>query len=118
MTDRIPLGNLTADALASLYDERDQYATALKRIRDRRKGTRELELLGVRRFGEDETTPVVIDGREPCGLFSDHARLGCLGLPYTDRAGQYGLIHLTAADALRLADLLRAMSDTAEEPNR
>jgi hypothetical protein len=31
MTDRIPFGDLTADALDALYDERDQYATALKR---------------------------------------------------------------------------------------
>lgn len=115
MTTRIALDDMTSDQLDALYAERDQYAAALKRVRDRRRGTRELELLGVRRFGEDETTPVVIDGREPCGLFSDHARLGCLGLSYTDRAGQYGLIHLTAADALRLADLLRAMSDTAKE---
>lgn len=115
MTDRHTVDTITNDALNALYDERDQYAAALKRVRDRRKGCRELELLGVRRFGEAQTTPVVIDGREPCGLFSDHARLGCLGLSHTDRAGQYGLIHLTAADALRLADLLRAMSDTAKE---
>lgn len=105
---------ITDAELDALYAERDQYAAAIKRIRDRRKGTRELELLGVRRFGEDETTPVVIAGREPCGLFSDHIRLGCLGLSYTDRAGQYGLIHLTTDDALRLADLLRAMADTRE----
>ncbi|MGW2090385.1 hypothetical protein [Streptomyces sp. NPDC001880] len=118
MSDRIRLDDLTSTDLDALYDRLDQHANALKRVRDRRNESRELELLGVRRFGEAEATPILIDGRRPCGLFSDHVRLGCLGLSYTDRAGQYGLIHLTTADALRLADLLRAMAAAAEEPTR
>ncbi len=72
-----------------------------------------LTLLGVRRYSEPgETTPITVQSRHACGLFSDHVRRGCVGLSYTDQRGGYGLIHLTTADALRLSDLLRAMADT------
>jgi hypothetical protein len=110
----VSLHKLEAEARA----QRDEYRAALHRIRDRRKEPRNLELLGVRRFSEPgETTPVVIDGRDACGNGrpSDHIRLGCIGLSYTDRAGQYGLIHLAVADADRLADLLHAMAGSAPE---
>lgn len=115
MTDRIRLDGLTSDQLDALYDERDRLAAALKRIGDRRKNPLPLDLLGVRRFAEPETTPVAIDGRETCGLFSDHVRRGCVGLSYTDRRGGYGLIHLTPEDAERLADLLHAMASPGSE---
>ncbi|MGW2520485.1 hypothetical protein ACWC09_26420 [Streptomyces sp. NPDC001617] len=99
--------------------QRDQYLAALRRIKARRTEPRTLELLGVRRFGEfGETTPVVIGGRDACGdgRPSDHIRLGCIALSYTDRAGQYGVIHITSADARRLADLLHAMADEDSPP--
>ena len=72
-----------------------------------------LTLLGVRRYSEDgQTTPITVQSKHVCGVFSDHVRNGCLGLSYTDQRGGYGLIHLTTGDALRLSDLLRAMADT------
>jgi len=78
--------------------------------------TGEVQILGVRRFGEDGLTPVVIDGKRVCGTVSDHIRNGCIGLEvtYPGRGGT-GLFHLTSADALRLSDLLRAMASTNEE---
>ncbi|MGW7636125.1 hypothetical protein [Streptomyces decoyicus] len=105
--------NNQPETIDSLRAERDQYRAALHRIRDRRKQAHTLDLLGVRRFSEPgETTPIVIGGRDACGngLPSDHIRQGCIGLSYTDRAGGYGLIHLTPDDAQRLADLLHAMA--------
>jgi hypothetical protein len=66
------------------------------------------QLLGVRRWGEDITTPVVADTRHACnGECIGH---GCIGLEI--RSGWYALVHLTSADALRLSDLLRAMAET------
>jgi hypothetical protein len=73
--------------------------------------TREtVALVGVRRWGEDETTPVVIDARAACGTWSDHRARGCIGIEIDNGRGASGLLHLTADDALRLADLLRAMA--------
>ena len=73
-----------------------------------------LNVLGVRRWGEDDTTPVVLNPRRACGTWSDHRRYGCIGIEVRGRG--YGLIHLTTAEALRLSDLLRAMAaaDDAE----
>lgn len=65
--------------------------------------------LGVRRWGEHEVTPIVLDSRGVCGTFSDHLRKGCIGLAIYGE-GRSRLVHLTAADALRLSDLLRAMA--------
>lgn len=118
---RIRLDDLTDNQLDALYDERDQLLAALRRVKARRTEPRPLDLLGVRRWSEPgETTPVAIEGRDACGLDSGHVRRGCLGLSYTDRAGGYGLIHLTPEDAARLADLLHAMTpaDPAKEPRR
>jgi len=102
---------ITDAQLDALYADRDQARAALQRIAARRHEMRPLDLLGVRRYSEPgQTTPVTIDSRASCGLFSDHVRAGCIGLSYGDRRGGYGLIHLTGADALRLSDLLRAMT--------
>lgn len=73
-----------------------------------------VDVLGVRRWGEDDVTPVVIDTRAGCGdRWSDHFRKGCIGIAIRTGRGE-GLIHLTSADALRLSDLLRAMADVNE----
>lgn len=75
-----------------------------------------LSALQVRRYGEDEMTPIVLDDRRICGLGSDHIRKGCIAL-HVEGHGSSGLIHLTTVEALRLSDLLRAMADAdAEEP--
>ncbi|GLP64366.1 hypothetical protein TUSST3_09860 [Streptomyces sp. TUS-ST3] len=105
------------ETMESLRAERDTYRAALQRVKDRRAEPRVVELLGVRRANEDgETTPIAIDGRDACGNGrpSDHIRLGCLYLSWTDRAGQYSSLHLTGADARRLADLLHAMTDEGD----
>ena len=66
-----------------------------------------MQLLGVRRWGED-------DGARPaCGTWSTHVSRGCIGLEWENGRGASGLIHLTAEDALRLSDLLRAMADAS-----
>ncbi|TDD97603.1 hypothetical protein [Actinomadura rubrisoli] len=74
----------------------------------------------VRRFGEHERIPIVLNDRGACGLPSDHRRRGCIGLNIQG-GGSHQLVHLTADEALRLSDLLRAMAeaDTAhdEEPD-
>jgi hypothetical protein len=72
----------------------------------------DLQGLTVRRFGDVESTPIMIDPKQVCGLFSDHHRLGCIALAWNDGRGRSGTWHLTTADALRLSDLLRAMADT------
>lgn len=73
-----------------------------------------VEVLGVRRWGEDDVTPIVIDTRAGCGdRWSDHLRKGCIGMAIRTSRGK-GLIHLTSADALRLSDLLRAMAEANE----
>lgn len=100
------------ETIESLRAERDSYRGALQRVKARRVEPRIVELLGVRRASENgETTPIAIDGRDACGRPSDHIRLGCLYLSWADRAGQYSSLHLTGADARRLADLLHAMTD-------
>lgn len=73
-----------------------------------------LETMTVRRWGEEEDTPIVLDPRRACGLFSDHVRRGCITLTWSDGRGRSGIWHLTTADALRLSDLLRAMADAGE----
>lgn len=78
------------------------------------KRPRELQAMTVRRFGEDESTPIVLDPKSACGLFSDHVRRGCIALTWNDGRGTSGTWHLTSADAARLADLLHAMSDGTE----
>ncbi|MFI0900513.1 hypothetical protein [Streptomyces sp. NPDC020983] len=110
--DSRPTAGVITDAqLDDLYADRDRAHAALRRIADLRREERPLDILGVRRYSEPgQTTPIAIDGRDSCGTFSDHVRAECIGLSYTDRRGGYGLIHLTAQDALRLADLLRAMA--------
>lgn len=112
--NRIPLSEMTQEKLDALYTERDQYAGALHRVKERAAQTRTLQLLGVRRYGEPDTTPIAIEGSASCGLFSDHVRNECIGLSHTDLRGAYGLIHLTTEDALRLSDLLRAMAGTED----
>lgn len=67
--------------------------------------------LMVRRWGEDEATPIVLDDRQACGSYSDHLRHGCIGLA-VEFGGRSGLVHLTSDEALRLSDLLRAMAET------
>lgn len=79
--------------------------------------TARLLSLMVRRFGEDNPTPVVIDDRRACGTFSDHLDRGCIGLQVCGN-GWHDLIHLTSDEALRLADLLRAMAKTNESRRR
>ena len=69
-----------------------------------------LACLGVRRWGENQTTPVVIDNRRACGTWSDHQQRGCIGIAWDSGRGASGLLHLTPDDALRLSDLLRAMA--------
>lgn len=71
-----------------------------------------LQVLGVRRWGEDEATPVVFDTRRACGTYSDHLQRGCMALLWNNGQGTSGVVHLTPDDALRLSDLLRAMADT------
>lgn len=66
--------------------------------------------LHVRRWGDDEATPVVLDPRDVCGSYSDHVRNGCIGLRL-EGGGLSRLVHLTSSDALRLSDLLRAMAE-------
>lgn len=66
--------------------------------------------LTVRRWGEDEQTPVVLDDRKACGTASDHIQRGCIGL-HLAGGGVSGLVHLTTDEALRLSDLLRAMAE-------
>lgn len=73
-----------------------------------------IDILGVRRWGEDEITPIVLDHRSACGTLSDHCRRGCIGI-VTKRGGSEGMIHLTTEEALRLSYLLRAMADTNAE---
>jgi hypothetical protein len=70
-----------------------------------------LQLLGVRRWGENDATPVVTDSRKACGTHSDHLRRGCIGLLWDNGRGVSGTVHLTTDDALRLSDLLRAMAE-------
>lgn len=104
---------ITEDQLTALYDRLDRAEMTLHRVASRRREPRAVELLGVRRWDElGETTPIAIDGRNVCGVFSDHARRGCLALSWTDRAGGYSVLHLTPADAARLADLLHAMTSS------
>lgn len=79
-------------------------------------GPRTVQLIGVRRWGE-ENTPVVIDGRKACGTWSDHRRNGCIGIE-TGSGGAYSLLHLTKQDALRLSDLLRALASIEPDPLR
>lgn len=69
------------------------------------------ELLSVGRWGEDDLTPVVIDGKGPCGTWSDHYDKGCIRLE-VKLMGASRLVHLTTEEALRLSDLLRAIADT------
>jgi len=71
-----------------------------------------LEIIGVRRWGEDDVTPIAIDTRAACGAWSDHYRNGCIGIEIKSGRGGYGLMHLSTADALRLSDLLRALATT------
>lgn len=66
--------------------------------------------LTVRRFGEDELTPIVLDDRKACGTATDHLRRGCIGL-HLEGGGMSGLVHLTTDEALRLSDLLRVMAE-------
>lgn len=68
-----------------------------------------LASLMVRRFGEDEATPIVLDNRRACGTVRDHYRRGCIGLVF-EGGGWSSLVHLTTDEALRLSDLLRAMA--------
>lgn len=70
-----------------------------------------VRLVGVRRWGEDDTTPVAIDSRTACGTYSDHFRNGCIALAWDDNRGTSGTLHLTSDDALRLSDLLRAIAE-------
>jgi hypothetical protein len=63
----------------------------------------------VRRFGEHERTPIVLNDRRACGHPSDHRRRGCIGLNIQG-GGSHQLVHLTSEEALRLSDLLRAMA--------
>jgi hypothetical protein len=72
-----------------------------------------LEIIGVRRWGEEDATPIAIDTRAACGTWSDHYRNGCIGIETRSGRGGSGLMHLTTTDALRLSDLLRALA-TAE----
>lgn len=72
----------------------------------------DLQAMTVRRWGEESSTPIVLDPRRACGLFSDHRRRGCIALTWDDGRGRTGVWHLTTADALRLSDLLRAMAET------
>jgi hypothetical protein len=67
-------------------------------------------LAGVRRWGEDETTPIAIDTRAACGTWSDHQQRGCIAVQLDNGRGTTSLVHLTTDDALRLSDLLRAMA--------
>lgn len=67
--------------------------------------------IGVRRFSEDGTTPIVVDHADACGTPGDHHAKGCIGL-HVERGGSSSLVHLTNDEALRLSDLLRAMADT------
>ena len=60
-------------------------------------------------FGEPPSLLIVRVDRK-----DDHIRLGCLYLSWTDRAGQYISLHLTGADARRLADLLHAMTSEGD----
>lgn len=102
------------ETLETIRAQRDSYRAALQRIKARRTEPRIVELLGVARASEPgEITPIAIDGRDACGNGrpSDHFRVGCLYLSWTDRGGQYSSLHLTTADARRLADLLHAMTD-------
>lgn len=71
---------------------------------------RRLLTLAVRRFGDDELTPIVLDDRKACGTGSDHLERGCIGL-HLEGGGISGLVHLTTDEALRLSDLLRAMAE-------
>jgi hypothetical protein len=70
--------------------------------------------LEVRRWGEDEATPIVLNDRAACGRGSDHLRRGCIGL-YIHGNGSHQLVHLATDEALRLSDLLRAMADADRE---
>jgi hypothetical protein len=70
-----------------------------------------LASLSVRRWGEDEGTPIVLDNRRACGTLSDHYTRGCIGLRI-EGPGMTQLVHLTTDEALRLSDLLRAMAAT------
>lgn len=70
-----------------------------------------LKTLTVRRWGENDHTPVVLDARDVCGTWSDHFKRGCIGLALEGQ-GMTSLVHLTTDEALRLADLLRAMAAT------
>lgn len=73
-----------------------------------------LSVLVVRRFGEDQAAPIVLDDRKAtCGSASDCIRRGCIGLDISGRGGSR-LVHLTSDEALRLSDLLRAMHDSNE----
>ena len=73
----------------------------------------DLAALTVRRWGEDEGTPIVLD-RNACGTFSDHYKRGCIGLRLEGH-GMTRLVHLTTYEALRLSDLLRAMASATTE---
>lgn len=71
----------------------------------------ERNVLRVCRWGEDPSTPVVLEPKRSCGTYSDHHRKGCIGL-HVSLMGVSRAVHLTTEDALRLSDLLRAMAAT------
>jgi len=61
----------------------------------------QLWIAGVRRWGEDGATPVVLDDRHSCGSVSDHIARGCIGIEVSTarNGGMRGpLLAVTGAD--------------------
>jgi hypothetical protein len=76
--------------------------------------TARLAVLEVRRWGDDDTTPIVLNDRRACGFYTNHLRRGCIGI-HIEVGGHTRLVHLTTDEALRLSDLLRAMASADAE---
>lgn len=72
----------------------------------------ELREMAVRRYGEDDAVPIILNTKEACGYFTQHVRRGCISLAWNSGRGMSGSWHLTSDEAQRLADLLHAMVDT------
>jgi hypothetical protein len=74
------------------------------------KWRRRLSALSVRRWGEDDPAPIVLDDRDACSdTWSGHHAKGCIGMTVRLASGGEAFVHMTSDEALNLSDLLRAM---------